>query len=153
MKGHHWSARGSRQHNRAKLGNVAGPAWAVNAKSYGRPLLNFPAHAQHSAHSTVAARSTNLHETEFSDNAARIFPVKAIAAHHANLQVPPDVNRRKDAVMPERQNHRASRHACQAPFFERSCQTQRRPDQTDGQETGPRNQRDCEALPEAELRG
>src|SRR5205823_13056870 len=107
MKGHHWSARGSRQHNRARLCKVAGATWAVNRKRYSCALLNFPAHAQHSPHSTVAARPTNLHETEFSDNAARILPVKAIAAHHANLQVPPDVNRREDAVMPERQNHRA----------------------------------------------
>src|ERR1700674_49704 len=105
MEGHHGRSGGPRQQHRPGLGHKAWTPRTVDGERHRRSLLDFAAHAEERAHRATAARSANLYEAKFPNDAAGPFAVEAIAAHDPDLLVAPNKDRGKDAGMPKRHNH------------------------------------------------
>jgi hypothetical protein len=148
MKHHHRYSRGARQHNRPRLGYVSRTAWAIDGKSDRPALLEFPAHAQKCAHGSSTLRSAHFHEAKFPHNAPHPFPIKAIAAHDPDLQVPPKIHRWDDAAVPKRVNDGPSFESRRRAIFEGRRKTQCRAYQPHDQDSRPGDQPQQESLPQ-----
>lgn len=150
MKSHHGSARRPRQHHRTGLGDVLRSAWTVYSKCHCRASFNLPPHPEQTANGAVTARPSNLHEAKLANDSPGPFSVKAIAAHHPNLPLPPEVDCGKYAAMPEAKNHGPRFQAGWTTIFERYRCPQRRSDQANRENPEPGNQPQQESLPQRE---
>ena len=149
MKRHHGSASRTRQHHRSRLGHVPRPAWPINRERNSRALFDLSPHPQQRAHSTLAARAPHFDKSKFANDSSRVLTIEAVAAHHADLQISPRIDRGKNAAVPERQDQRPGLETRRSAFFIRHRQLHRRSNQADNDHSSPGNQPKQKPLPQS----
>src|SRR5208282_6693096 len=125
------NARGARQRDRAGLYFVAGAARAVDAEGNRPAFLQGAAQAEQGAHGVATAGALDGDEAEFADDASHVFAVVAVAAHHADPEIPAEVSRGNNAGVPEGADQRPLADGFLRPFFARNADPQGGADKAD----------------------
>lgn len=148
----HGDAGGAREQDGAGLGDEARATGAIDGEGNGVARLDFLAHAEQAAHGAATARAADGDEAETANHASGEFSVETGAAHHADVEVAPQVGSSEGALMPEGVHERALFEADGRILFAGDSELHRGPDETDGNGGSPGNECEEDALRRGEGR-
>src|SRR5207237_1100509 len=137
MKGDHRRASAAGKHHWTGLRHISRPLRPVDGESHCPALLEFAAHSEQRTHCTFRTRSTHFHEAKLLHDPSRVFPVEAVAAHDADLQIAAPVHGWNHAVVPEGIDEWPFSEALGRTFFPRYREADGRPENPDGEVSGP----------------
>lgn len=150
VKPDHRHPRRPRQQNRPRLHDISWASRPIEGERDHPAVFEFPSHPQYGPHGEFAARAANLHEPKLHHDPACIFAIEAVAGHHANLEITPQIHRRNHAGMPERVDIWACFQAPGRSLLPRNCEPNRGTNNSYNDIRGPCDQPQLQPLPSRE---